>query len=165
MTELGHLVVYPQLPEPDEPDLELWLTELARHLGGLRGGAERVVVAHSASVPLWLHAVARGGADLDVDRVLLVAPPSPAVLAQYPEVAAFVPPAFPLALPGATRLVAGDNDPYCAEGARAAYGDPLGVPTEIIPGAGHLDLVAGYGSWPSVLDWCLDDSVKFAARP
>ncbi|WP_326722968.1 alpha/beta hydrolase [Streptomyces sp. NBC_00243] len=165
LTELGHHVVYPQLPDPDDPDLDVWLAELARHLERLPGGAERVVIAHSASVLLWLHAVARGVAGLDVDRVLLVGPPSGPVLLGFPEVAAFAPPAFPLALPGATRLVAGDDDPYCPEGALAVYGDPLGIPTEIIPGAGHLDLVAGYGSWPAVLDWCLDRSTKFTARP
>ncbi|WP_251064892.1 hypothetical protein [Streptomyces sp. ISL-44] len=25
---------------------------------------------------------------------------------------------------------------------------------EILPGAGHLGEAAGYGSWPSLLDWC-----------
>ncbi|MFJ2826987.1 RBBP9/YdeN family alpha/beta hydrolase [Streptomyces sp. NPDC087263] len=178
LTDLGHLVVYPQLPDPDDPDLEVWLEELSRHLEGLPRGAERVVIAHSLSVLLWLHAVARGAKGLDVDRVLFVGPPSASTLLGIPEVAAFAPPAFPLTLPGPTRLVAGDDDPYCTEGALAAYGDPLGIPTELIPGAGHLDLDAGYGSWPAVLDWCVDGadsgagagsgsgsgSVKFTAR-
>ncbi|MFI6334661.1 RBBP9/YdeN family alpha/beta hydrolase [Streptomyces sp. NPDC050535] len=164
LTGLGHVVVYPQLPDPDDPDLEVWLTELSRHLAALPGGGERVVIAHSASVLLWLHAVARGVPGLDVDRVLLVGPPSASVLLGYPEVAEFAPPAFPLTLPGPTRLVAGDDDPYCPEGALAAYGDPLGIPTEIIPGAAHLDLDAGYGSWPAVLDWCVDDSAKLTGR-
>ncbi|MFG2945630.1 RBBP9/YdeN family alpha/beta hydrolase [Streptomyces adustus] len=165
--ERGHHVTYPQLPDPDEPDLEVWLAELARHLRGLPAEGERVVLAHSASAVLWLHAVARGIPGLgDVDRVLLVAPPSGSVLARHPEIAAFAPPApADLTLPGPTRLVAGDDDPYCPEGARTFFADPLGIPAEILPGAAHLDLDAGYGSWPAVLEWCLDGDSRFSPRP
>ncbi|MFI8227425.1 alpha/beta hydrolase [Streptomyces sp. NPDC085900] len=161
LTALGHLVTYPQLPDPDDPDLETWLSELTRHLAGLRTDAERIVVAHSASAVLWLHAVARGLVRDDaVDRVLLVAPPSASVLLRHPEVAAFAPPALDFTLPAPTRLVAGDDDPYCPEGARALYGDPLGIPTDVLPGAAHLDLDAGYGDWPAVLHWCLDPATR-----
>ncbi|WP_324783986.1 RBBP9/YdeN family alpha/beta hydrolase [Streptomyces sp. H51] len=165
LTELGHHVTYPQLPDPDDPDLEVWLTELARHLDGLEG-PERVVLAHSASAVLWLHAASRGivrpGA---ADRVLLVAPPSASVLARHPEIAGFAPPPPGFGLPTPTRLIAGDDDPYCPEGAREVFGEPYGIPTDILPGAGHLDMDAGYGSWPSVLAWCLDPTVPLLARP
>jgi predicted alpha/beta hydrolase family esterase len=158
LTELGHDVTYPQLPDPDDPDLEVWLTELARHLAD---AAPDVVVAHSASAVLWLHAVARGVPGLGaVRRVLLVAPPSPSVLARNPEVAEFAPPAPEFTLPGPTLLVAGDDDPYCPEGARVRYGDPLGIPTRLLPGAAHLDLDAGYGPWPAVLEWSLDPDAE-----
>ncbi|MET9380319.1 alpha/beta hydrolase [Streptomyces sp. NPDC002928] len=167
LAERGHHVTYPQLPDPDEPDLEVWLAELARHLRELPGDGERVVLAHSASAVLWLHAVARGVPGLgDVDRVLLVAPPSGSVLAQHPEVAAFAPPPLAgLTLPGPTRLVAGDDDPYCPEGGQTVFGDALGLTAELLPGAAHLDLDAGYGSWPSVLEWCLNADTKFTVRP
>ncbi|MFE7930060.1 alpha/beta hydrolase [Streptomyces sp. NPDC057456] len=172
LTELGHEVVHPQLPDPDDPDLEVWLTELARHLDGLAAGSERVVVAHSLSVLLWLHAVARDLPGLaGVDRVLLVAPPSESVLARYPEVEGFrcAGNLFGRRLDGGTlahptRLVAGDDDPYLPEGVQAAYGDALGLTAELLPGAAHLDLDAGYGSWPSVLDWCLDGTTKLTVR-
>lgn len=165
LTELGHQVAYPQLPDPDEPELEVWLGELDRHLGGSAAGSERVVVAHSLSAVLWLHAVARGlPGPAAVDRVLLVAPPSGAVLARHPEVAEFALPSLEFTLPGPTRLVAGDNDPYCEEGADTVYGAPLALPTDILPGAAHLDLDAGYGPWPAVLDWCLDPAARLTAR-
>ncbi|MFJ9627715.1 RBBP9/YdeN family alpha/beta hydrolase [Streptomyces sp. NPDC101175] len=161
---LGHEVAYPQLPDPDDPELDVWLGELRRQLDGL--GGERVVLAHSASALLWLHAVDRGVVgDGDADRVLLVSPPSASVVVRHPEIAEFAPPAARPTLPGVTRLVAGDDDPYCPEGAREVFGDPLGIPTEIVPGAGHLDLDAGYGSWPAVLEWCLDGTVPLTARP
>ncbi|MBD0418062.1 alpha/beta hydrolase [Streptomyces sp. TRM S81-3] len=161
LTARGHHVTYPQLPDPDDPAMDVWLDEATRHLKALPEGTERVVVAHSASALLWLHAVARGiDGPGSVDRVLLVAPPSASVLARHPEVTAFTPPSLDgLVLPGPTRLVAGDDDPYCPEGARTVFGDPLGLPTDILPGAAHLDLDAGYGPWPAVLDWCLDASV------
>jgi predicted alpha/beta hydrolase family esterase len=161
LTGLGHRVGYPQLPDPDQPEIKVWLGELARHLDGMDGSPERVVVAHSLSAVLWLHAAARGlpGSDA-VDRVLLVAPPSNSVLVRHPEVAAFALPPLEFTLPGPTRLVSGDDDPYCPEGARTLFGDPLGIPADILPGAAHLDLDAGYGPWPAVLDWCLDDSAK-----
>lgn len=164
LTDLGHHVTYPQLPDPDDPDLDTWLTELARYLAELPAG-ERVVLAHSASALLWLHAVARGLPGTDgVDRVLLVAPPSASVLVRHPEVAAFAPPALDLTLPGPTRLVAGDDDPYCPEGARETFAEPLGIPADILPGAAHLDLDAGYGDWPAVLEWCLDPKAPLTHR-
>ncbi|MFF9273734.1 RBBP9/YdeN family alpha/beta hydrolase [Streptomyces griseosporeus] len=167
LTERGHRVTYPQLPDPDEPHLEAWLGELETHLAGL-GEGERVVVAHSLAVVLWLHAVARRLPGLaGVDRVLLVAPPSDTFMSGHREVlGSFLPtPVEGLTLPAPTRLVAGDEDPYCPEGAQKAYGDPLGLTAEILPGAAHLDLDAGYGSWPSVLEWCLDAGAEFEARP
>jgi len=167
LTDLGHRVTYPQLPDPDDPSLDVWLSELTRHLDALRGGeGERVVVAHSASAVLWLHALSRGLVkEGDVDRVLLVAPPSTSVLVRHPEVAEFAAPALDFTPTAATRLVAGDDDPYCPEGARELFGDPLGIPTEVLPGAAHLDLDAGYGSWPAVLEWCLDETSHITPRP
>jgi predicted alpha/beta hydrolase family esterase len=165
LTELGHDVTYPQLPDPDDPELAVWLGELGRHLPG-PAGAERIVVAHSLSVVLWLHAVARGVPGVEgVDRVLLVAPPSADVLVRHPEIAGFVLPPFDgLTLPSPTRLVAGDDDPYLPEGVQRAYGDPLGLTAEVLSGVGHLDLDAGYGSWPSVLEWCRDPEAEFSPR-
>ncbi|MFE2042654.1 RBBP9/YdeN family alpha/beta hydrolase [Streptomyces sp. NPDC059477] len=158
---LGHQVVYPQLPDPDEPELEVWLAEYGRHLAAL-AGPERVVVAHSLSVLTWLHAVARG-IPQDIDRVLLVAPPSYRVVADLPEVAAFGPPPLDVTLRGA-RMVGTDNDPYCPEGAGPLYAGPLGIPVDVLPGAGHLDLPAGYGAWPGVLDWCLDGEARVTGK-
>ncbi|POX64844.1 hydrolase [Streptomyces sp. Ru62] len=167
LTALGHRVGYPQLPDADDPDLDVWLGELARHLEELNDvPGERVVVAHSLSAVLWLHAAARGMKQQRyADRVLLVSPPSGPVLAGYPEVAAFAPPALDFTLPGPTRLVAGDDDPYCPGGADTVFAEPLGIPADVLPGAAHLDLDAGYGPWPAVLDWCLSGTAPLTVRP
>jgi len=98
--------------------------------------------------------------------VLLVAPPSPEVLAGIPQVAGFgVPldPAAPTRAAGSTRLAAGDDDPYCPGGAGAAFA-ALGLPVDVLPGAGHLDLDAGYGRWPAVEAWCRDPATRLTPR-
>lgn len=65
---------YPQLPSPDEPRLDDWLDVLVGEWAQM-GDGERVVVAHSPSCLLWLHAATRHPFDPVADRVLLVAPP------------------------------------------------------------------------------------------
>ncbi|MGW5420118.1 RBBP9/YdeN family alpha/beta hydrolase [Streptomyces sp. NPDC003943] len=154
LRERGHEVRYPQLPEPDAPRLGEWLDALAREGERPGDGSEFVVLGHSLSVLLWLRAVAAGRAP-EADRVLLVAPPSPRVVASIPEIAEF---AEGLDLTGLdvknARLVHGDGDPYCPEGADVHYGGPLGLDADHVPGGAHLDLDAGYGAWPDVLAWC-----------
>jgi predicted alpha/beta hydrolase family esterase len=164
----GAGVLYPQFPEPDEPVLEDWLALLRDQLGRLDPGRERVLVCHSLAVLLWWQAVPSLG-DLQPDRILLVAPPSADVLRKYPAVAAFAPAgiettALDRDLVGRVRLVAGDDDPYFPGGAGPFYADRFGLDVDVVPGGAHLDLPAGYGSWPSVLGWCLDPSVRVHGR-
>ena len=162
----GAQVLYPQLPEPDAPVLEDWLLDLRRYVAAMRG-EEKVLVCHSLAVLLWWQA-ATSAEPVHADRVLLVAPPAPSFVRQE-LVAAFVPDRMetePLA-PGfaaSIRLVASDADPYCPGGAAALYADRYGLDADIVPGAGHFDLPAGYGDWPSVLAWCRDPSVRIVGR-
>jgi predicted alpha/beta hydrolase family esterase len=132
------------------------------------GSGERVVVAHSLSCLLWLHAAERGLVDPPADRVLLVAPPSPAVTSSYAEMAGFLAPEDPasvwLSSRATVRLVASANDPWSTEGtADALYGGPLGLDSEILPAAGHVTIEDGFGPWPAVLDWALDPATRFGS--
>jgi hypothetical protein len=90
----GEQVLYPQLPAPDHPVLDDWLDVFAGEWLQM-GSGERVVVAHSLSCLLWLHAAERGLVDPPADRVLLVAPPSPAVTSSYAEMAGYLAPQDP----------------------------------------------------------------------
>ncbi|WUH89200.1 alpha/beta hydrolase [Streptomyces sp. NBC_00433] len=159
LAELGHEVAYPQLPDPDDPELAVWLERLRALLAKPSGARQVTVVCHSLACALWLHAVARGQVAAPVSRVLLVAPPSAGFLRQHPQVAAFAPPpltAGQLAgAAGRTRIVCGDDDPCCPEGAPAEFAAPLGLPADVVAGGGHLNTASGYGPWPGVLDWCL----------
>ncbi|MER6094737.1 alpha/beta hydrolase [Streptomyces sp. NPDC001728] len=157
----GHEVRYPQLPEPDAPVLADWLAALEEY-GKRPAEGEFVVLAHSLSVLLWLRA---GKRRPDADRVLLVAPPSPPVTASIPPIAAF---ADGLDLAerglGTARLVYGDGDPYCPEGADLHYGLPLGLDMDHVPGGKHLNPDSGYGDWASLLAWCEEPAVRIEGR-
>ncbi len=145
----GERVAYPDLPDPDLPSPAAWRAALEGELAALPGAA--IVVCHSLSCLLWLHHIAEGGAP--AERALLVAPPSAA--SGVPEIQPFLPVPFPR-LTGA-RLVCSDDDPYCPEGAAQLYGEPLGIPVDVLPGRGHLNPEAGYGPWPAVEAWCVKD--------
>jgi uncharacterized protein len=147
-------VRFPDLPDPDSPQLDAWLDALERELDAF--GEPPVVVCHSLACVLWLHHVARGGRP--AERVLLVAPPSrtgvPDVLAPF----------FPtpgVALDDA-RLVCAENDPYCPEGAANVFS---GLPTDLLPGQGHINPDAGYGAWPAVEAWAREGAAPLTAKP
>jgi predicted alpha/beta hydrolase family esterase len=157
----GACVRYPQLPDPDRPDLTAWLEAFAAEYGKL-GGGQRIVVCHSLACALWYRASERGLVHPRADRVLLVAPPGRSVLARA-VTAAFAPDRWDAdvlhASARATQLIASDDDPHCPEGPAAqVYGDTLGLRSSTVPGAGHLTPADGYGPWPELLAWCLYES-------
>lgn len=161
LRDRGLHVQYPDLPECDVPCPDRWGAALTRELHALTrapGDGERVVVAHSLGCVLWLREAAEVRPAQRVDRVLLVAPPCRA--AQVPELERFFPSgAHAEAVAHAatsTRLVCSDADPYCpAEQADVRYAQPLGIPAEVLGGAGHLNTDAGFGPWPDVEAWVL----------
>jgi predicted alpha/beta hydrolase family esterase len=170
----GFAVEYPQLPSANEPTVAAWsaaadaaLTRLATPDAADRASAtpEIVVVCHSLSAALWLGA--RPGT-VPVSRVLLVAPPAPEVLVSHPAIAEFGELLATRIASGRTpdtasagdsiTIVGSDNDPFCPDGAAVTFGEGLGISTIVVPGGGHLEITAGYGRWPSLLEWCIDPS-------
>ncbi|MEZ5115206.1 MAG: alpha/beta hydrolase [Candidatus Nanopelagicales bacterium] len=166
----GDCVLYPQFPDPDLPVLADWLDLLAAELHQLdeAGVTERVVVAHSLGCLTWLHACAQEIVPTSVDRVLLVAPAAPALLDEIPDFR--LDPADPgvgSALRAASRsalLVGSDADPWTPAGLHATFGAPLGIPSVVIPGGGHLALSDGWGPWQGVIDWVADPSADLTVR-
>lgn len=175
LRQAGHVVAYPQLPDPDSPDLEAWLELIDAELAILAEAAAPgddsplTVVAHSLASVAWLHAVARGLA-VRPDRVLLVAPAGPDELADAA-------PAFALrpsdgaptrkqvaASAGSTLLVWSGADDWCAAGVDVVFAEPLGLPVVTVPGGGHLALGDGYGEWPEVVAWALSGEAAWPAR-
>ena len=143
--ETGETVAYPDLPDPDWPTLGAWLDAIA---GEVRRCDPLAVICHSLACIAWLHHVARAPEE-GTRRALLVAPP-----ADVPE----LPPGF-FPLPGSVsapgaELWCSDDDPYCPPGAQNLFGRPLGLPTRVFAGGGHLNPDAGYGPWPDAEVWC-----------
>ncbi len=143
----GQDVAYPDLPDPLHPDLDAWLAVLEAE----RRGPSDIVVCHSLACLLWLHHRARGGAP--AQRVLLVAPPCASAVEEVPALAGFFPAPLDPRLAKHARLVCGDDDPYCPEGARAVYAAPLGISADVIAGGGHINADSGYGPFPGALAW------------
>jgi predicted alpha/beta hydrolase family esterase len=162
-------VLYPQLPSPSSPALDQWLAVLHGELAQL-GTGERVVVAHSCSVALWLLAAPEINSEERVDRVALVAPPGPsAFVSPY---RAFLPVGIDRGAVNRTSktpaiLVSSDNDPYFPEGLdayKSIYTDTLGIAHHVVPGAGHISIDDGYGPWPAILDWCTNSQSEWTQR-
>ncbi|RKT53078.1 RBBP9/YdeN family alpha/beta hydrolase [Saccharothrix australiensis] len=164
----GGQVDLPQFTLPDAPRLDVWLAELRDHLAAAPTSPERVVVAHSLAGLLWLHHAA-GEFDeaLRVDRVLLVAPPSPRHAGE-PLISEFLDvPLDPAALrraAGSTRLVMGEGDPYCTLEQGKELAEALRVDVDVIVGGAHLNAAAGYGSWGAVLKWVRSDRTPLTPR-
>lgn len=150
----GETVRFPLLPHPDEPRLTDWLDTLKRELSAMPGA--RIVVCHSLAVLLWLHYARHPDAG-PADRLLLVAPPGPAV--SNPQVESFFPaPRDPVSLHESAReimLACSAADPFCPERAEKYFAEPLGVTARLLPPeAGHINVAAGYGPWPWAEAWC-----------
>jgi predicted alpha/beta hydrolase family esterase len=159
LVEAGHNVRYPELPNPDGPNLDDWLAVLGTELDSLTG-SRRTVVCHSLACLLWFHAASRTLQD-PVDRVLLVSPPAservPDEGATF-RLARLDAPAVRSSARGELAIVCSDADPYNPVGAPSLYGEPLGITATVIEGAAHITPDSGYGSWPFVLEWCLSGS-------
>lgn len=167
LARIGAVVDVPQFTEPDHPNLEVWLAELTHHLEAAPEAAERVVLAHSCGASLWMHHAARlKDAGLRFDRVLLVAPPGPRW--REPDVRGFTP--TPLDAAGIrraaawTQLVVGDNDECCSVDESMQMAATLQIDLDVIAGGAHLNTAAGYGPWPSVLDWVSDRHTRLIAN-
>ncbi len=162
----GETVRFPEFPDPAAPKLDIWLEVLDAELKSL-AGQELVVMPHSLGVMMWLHYSARVAEPAVVaDRVLLVAPTSP--FFWEPRAEGFL----PMSLDGvdlkkvarSTRIVSSDNDPYCPQDDLKELAKTLDVEYDVLPGAEHINFPAGYGEWPSVLDWALQDATPLKPR-
>jgi predicted alpha/beta hydrolase family esterase len=168
LRERGAHVQYPALPDCDVPCPDLWGAALHTELAALAADAgERVVICHSLGCVLWLREAARLKPAHRVDRVVLVAPPCPG--AAVAELARFYPSGADRAAideaADRTRLVCSDNDDYCpGRGAAEHWGAPLALPIDLLPGAGHLNVEAGFGPWPEMEAWALGRSETLAER-
>ncbi|MDE3230754.1 MAG: alpha/beta hydrolase [Chloroflexota bacterium] len=131
----------------DVPDRAQWVATLESAVAG--APAPVTLVAHSLGCALVAHwAALATPARAKVTGALLVAPPDVERADMPPEVLGFRP--LPLApLPFRSKLVASDDDPYCALDAARGLAARWGCQFVALSGAGHLNTDAGYGPWPA----------------
>ncbi len=167
LRDQGHLVSYPQLPNPDQPILEEWLEVLAAELDQFDEVASRaseplIVLAHSLGCVAWMQLADRGLLKRPADRVLLVAPPEPAPISPVPTfVMDLSDGRAERVVKGSARevtLVGSDADVWQPSGIQAGVGDMIGLQAVVVHGAKHFSTLDGFTQWQGVIDWVNDPS-------
>ncbi|RYM04588.1 alpha/beta fold hydrolase [Sporolactobacillus sp. THM7-7] len=155
----GHRVYFPQFPDWDRPDKERWLHQLKAVFSEIPENEPLSVVAHSLGCILWIHYAADAAAR-KVNRAILVSPPSP--FRKVEAVRDFFP--LPDDKGGLKRaakktlLVFSSDDPFLPPKDAPHYFG-YGVPCMVLPEMGHINVPSGYGPWPGMLHFCLDDKL------
>ena len=168
----GHIVSYPQMPNPDEPILSEWLGVLCAELEmlgevGERASEELVVVAHSLGCIAWMQASAHNLLSEIPNRLLLVAPPERQPV-PMPAFETFVMNHYSdaeireIAVRAAKTItvVGSDSDVWQPSGIQAGVADMLGVTAHVIPGAKHFSHLDGFHRWQGVIDWVQNPSAN-----
>ena len=161
LRDLGHQVWYPQFPDPDTPSTDKW-QELLRQESAMMDeveGGEKIAICHSLGTTNWLIAAMNGLFEKPFDRVLLIAPPDPLVLAQSDGIEE-----SPLDLDSSSLaeaahrfakklvVIASDDDQWRPRGV-GIYAPALKVEPLSFPGAGHFSLDQGWGRWSGLKSW------------
>lgn len=151
----GVSVAFPELSDPAAPQKDVWVAELRTVIeAAARRGDPVTFLCHSLGCWAVDHYLAQHGS-AGVHGALLVAPPSPFLV--FEPVDSFLPPPrradvwAPLA--SRTLLIGSDNDDYASAEELEDVARRLGIACRILPGAGHINIAAGYGPWPFVLEW------------
>jgi len=158
LAERGAAVAFPALADPASPQKDVWVGELQQVVAAATARNEPVTfVCHSLGCWAVDHLLTEHGS-AGVHAALLVAPPSPFLV--FEPVDSFLPPPRKAAvwapLADRTLLVGSDDDDYASAEEFEDVARTLSVPCRIMPGAGHINIAAGYGPWPFVLDWLRD---------
>ena len=165
LRDQGHLVSYPQLPNPDQPLLDEGLEVLTAELDQFDEVASRaseplIVLAHSLGCVAWMQLADRGLLKQPADRVLLVAPPEPAPISPVPSfVMDLSDGRAERVVKGSARevtLVGSDADVWQPSGIQAGVGDMIGLEAVVVHGAKHFSTLDGFTQWQGVIDWVND---------
>lgn len=149
-------VSFPTFSEYHFPKKDVWLEELTSAVRALPKDHKKIIITHSLGGLLWQHFSARQNKKA-ADQVILVAPPSPEIV--LPEAKSFYP--VPLSKKKLTQVseetlfVHSTNDPYCSLDDTEHY-LKLNFPTITLANMGHINAESGHGSWPWILDLCLN---------
>jgi len=144
----GHKVLFPVLPNADEPRLEEWMGYLEETL---QEKPDLVVAAHSLGCALWLHYIAKHP-DVKPKKAFLVSPPLNDC--GIKELSNFFPlPDLDLSSQS-YQIIGSDNDNFILEEEFQTLADNLKIPLKILSGAGHINAPI-HGDWGWMNEECL----------
>ena len=161
LREKGHQVWYPQFPDPDTPDATKWQALLKQESDMMDELAlgEKIAICHSLGTTNWLLGAMNDIYKKPFDRVLLVAPPDPQVLATSDDIGTsplnLADPQLAIAAHKWAKnltVIASDDDQWLPRGV-GIYEPALKVKPLIFEGAGHFSLDQGWGPWPGLSNW------------
>lgn len=142
LKEKGGKIIFPNLPSPDFPQKEAWLSSVEKILKGVSPDS-LIVAAHSLGCALWLHYLALHP-QIKPKKFFLVAPPLNDC--GIVEIANF----FPLPTADLSSqdclMIGSDNDPFIPENEFRILAKNLNIPLKIIPGVGHINAPL-HGNW------------------
>ncbi len=141
-------VSFPLLDSKDKPDLESWLDQIKKEISEFK---PNIIVTHSLGGTLLFHAI-NDGLELELDKLLLVAPPRLNLELENTETF------FPLTLPKQIRakkilLLVSDNDKYLSLDEALQMQNSLNVDMKILKDAGHINASSGFGEWDFPKKW------------
>ncbi|MFH1508776.1 MAG: alpha/beta hydrolase [bacterium] len=154
LEKAGKQVLYPALPSKDQPSKNAWLQKLTETIKDI-DSESLVVLAHSIGCSLWLHYANKNITKVP-KMVYLVSPTTPDDRG-IEEISSFFPLPKINLFPQREHylMVASDNDPYMDIKEFKNLELSLSIPFLFIPDAGHINVDAGYGEWPWILEECL----------
>ena len=148
LSKLGFEVLFPELPNKDNPNLQEWLDVLKKILQEFK---PNIVVCHSLANHLWFHLVEYEKVDI-VDKLMLVSPVSNSC--NISELSSFIPYPLPSDLRAKEVIMASsDNDPYIEVEELISMQSKLNIGLKILPNAGHINAKSGYGELACALEW------------
>ena len=166
LLDAGENVYYPTLPNYDNPHKDEWMQTL-EHTFQTISSDHITVIAHSLGCILWLQFAQKHDQKIKniVKRVILVAPPSPYLDHQI--IQRF----FPLPIKGKGTVqsyncilqIQSTNDPYCSV-EDSHYFKRLGIKQLLVVDKGHINIESGFGKWPWILDYCMEQNVESALK-
>lgn len=148
LIEANYVVLFPELPQRDTPNLDEWLAYLDAEI---KHFDPDIVVCHSLANVLWFHYTSNYKVK-KLDKLMLVAPVSPSC--EIEELKTFFPYPIPKDLRAKTKIMAaGDNDPYITVDELYQLANILGIGLKIMENGGHLNADSGYGKLDCAYDW------------
>ena len=156
LRERGEKVFFPQFPNNNSPNLELWLKYFDKYKNHIHENT--IIIAHSMGVIFWLHFIEKNF-NIKIKKCILVAPPSRDFLERHEYTKSFS--NFVLdknlfhRVNKSSLLIATANDEYCIPEAKEAFGLLDIEYYSLPPKAGHINILSGYGKWEKILEIAL----------